>query len=123
MAPDQVPGKVTGSVGAAEVNAVATYLSGIVTADNLPQKLFLLHQFKPAMIPDIAAVTPQPGLAMVHHLDGFGTRAEKGATFDRLYRPGRFHLGYKLFYDEDVGLYTPPEILAFPQVPDYVSYQ
>jgi hypothetical protein len=123
MAPDKVPGKVTGSVGAAEINAVAAYLSGIVTELNLPQKLLLLHQFKVTMIPDIAAVQPHPGLAIVHHLDGFGTRAEKTATFNRLYRPGRFNLGYKLFYDEDVGIYTPPEVLAFRQVPDYVSYQ
>jgi hypothetical protein len=123
MAPDQVPGKVTGSVGAAEVNAVGAYVAGIVAEKNLPEKLFLLHQFKVTMIPDIAAVTPQPGLAIVHHLDGFGTRSEKNATFNRLYRPGRFHLGYKLFYDEDVGMYTPPEVLGFQHVPDYVSYQ
>jgi hypothetical protein len=123
MGPNQVPGKVTGSVGAAEVNAVAAYLAGIVAEKNLPQKLFLLHQFKVSMIPDIAAVTPQPGLAIVHHLDGFGTRGEKNATFNRLFQPGRFHLGYKLFYDEDVNIYTPPEVLGFAQVPDYVSYQ
>jgi hypothetical protein len=123
MAPGQIPGKVTGAVGAAEINAVAAYLSGIVTERNLPQKLLLLHQFKAAMIPDIAAVAPQRGLAIVHHLDGFGTRGEKAATFNRLYRPGRFHLGYKLFYDEDVGIYTPAEVLAFQHVPDYVSYQ
>jgi hypothetical protein len=123
MAPDQVPGKVTGAVGAAEVNAVAAYVAGIIAEKNLPQKLFLLHQFKVSMIPDLAAVTPQPGLAIVHHLDGFGTRAEKNATFNRLYQPGRFHLGYKLFYDEDVGIYTPAEVLGFQHVPDYVSYQ
>jgi hypothetical protein len=123
MAPNQVPGKVTGSVGAAEINAVAAYVAGIVAERNLPQKLFLLHQFKVTMIPDIAAVTPQPGLTIVHHMDGFGTRAEKNATLNRLFRPGRFHLGYKLFYDEDVGMFTPPDVLAFPQVPDYVSYQ
>jgi hypothetical protein len=75
MGPNQVPGTVTGAVGAAEVNAVSSYLSGIVAEGNLPQKLLLLHQFRVSMIPDIAAVTPQPGLAIVHHLDGFGTRA------------------------------------------------
>jgi hypothetical protein len=123
MAADQVPGKVTGAVGAAEVNAVAAYLAGIIAEKNLPQKLFLLHQFKVSMIPDIAAVTPQPGLAIVHHLDGFGTRAEKNATFNRLFQPGRFHLGYKLFYDEDVGMYSPADVLGFQHVPDYVSYQ
>ena len=123
MAADQVPGKVTGAVGAAEVNAVAAYVAGIIAERNLPQKLFLLHQFKVSMIPDIAAVTPQPGLAIVHHLDGFGTRAEKNATFNRLFQPGRFHLGYKLFYDEDVGMYSPADVLGFQHVPDYVSYQ
>ncbi len=123
MAPDQVPGKVTGAVGAAEVNAVAAYVAGIIAEKNLPQKLFLLHQFKVSMIPDLAAVTPQPGLAIVHHLDGFGTRAEKNATFNRLFQPGRFHLGYKLFYDEDVGMYSPADVLGFQHVPDYVSYQ
>ncbi len=123
MGPNEVPGKVTGAVAAAEVNAVAAFVAGIVAEKNLPEKLFLLHQFKASMIPDIAAVAPQPGLAIVHHLDGFGTRSEKDATFKRLYRPGRFHLGYKLFYDEDVNIYTPPEMLAFAQVPDYVSYQ
>jgi hypothetical protein len=123
MAADQVPGKVTGAVGAAEVNAVAAFVAGIIAEKNLPQKLFLLHQFKVSMIPDIAAVTLQPGLAIVHHLDGFGTRSEKNATFNRLYQPGRFHLGYKLFYDEDVGIYTPAEVLGFQHVPDYVSYQ
>jgi hypothetical protein len=123
MGPNEVPGKVTGAVDAAEVNTVAAFVSGIVAEKNLPQKLFLLHQFKASMIRDIAAVTPQPGLAIVHHLDGFGTRSEKNATFKRLYQPGRFHLGYKLFYDEDVNIYTAPEVLAFAQVPDYVSYQ
>jgi hypothetical protein len=123
MAADQVPGKVTGAVSAAEVNAVAAYVAGIIAEKNLPQKLFLLHQFKVSMIPDIAAVTPQPGLAIVHHLDGFGTRAEKDATFNRLFQPGRFHLGYKLFYDEDVGMYSPADVLGFQHVPDYVSYQ
>jgi hypothetical protein len=53
----------------------------------------------------------------VHHLDGFGTRAEKNATFNRLYRPGRFNLGYKLFYDEDVGIYTPPRCSHFSTYP------
>jgi hypothetical protein len=123
MAPDQVPGKVTGAVSAAEVNGVAAYVAGIVREKNLPQKLFLLHQFKASMIPDLAAVEPQPGLAIVHHLDGFGTRAEKDATMKRLFQPGRFHLGYKLFHDEDVGIYTPADVLAFANVPDYVSYQ
>jgi hypothetical protein len=123
MGPNQVPGKVIGAVRAAEVNAVSAYVAGIVKAKNLPEKLFILHQFRSSMIPDIAAVQKRPGLAMVQHLDGFGTRSEKDATFNRLKRPKQFHIGYKLFYDEDVNMYGPRDLLRMKPVPAYVSYQ
>jgi hypothetical protein len=123
MAADQVPGRVIGSVRAAEVNVVSRYVADIVRVHNLPEKLFLLHQFSSSMIPDIAAVQRRPGLAMVQHIDGFGTRAEKDATFARLRRPAQFHVGYKLFYDEDINIYTPREVLRFRPTPEYVSYQ
>jgi hypothetical protein len=123
MGPAQVPGKVVGQVSAAEINAVSAYLADIVREKDLPEKLFLLHQFRAAMIPDIAAVEARPGLAMVQHLDGFGTRAAKDATSRALRRPDQFHLGYKLFYDEDINMYAPADVLAFQPAPEYVSYQ
>jgi hypothetical protein len=123
MAAGQVPGRTIGRVSAAEVNAVSAYVAGIVRERGLPEKLFILHQFRASMIPDIARVQARPGLAMVQHIDGFGTRSEKDATFSRLRRPKQFHIGYKLFYDEDVRLYTPRDVLAFRPVPEYVSYQ
>lgn len=123
MPPGQIPGRTIGSVSAAEINAVSAYAADIVRRHNLPEKLFLLHQFRASMIPDIARVQRRPGLAMVQHLDGFGTRAEKDATFARLRRPHQFHIGYKLFYDEDINLYRPREVLTFKPAPEYVSYQ
>jgi hypothetical protein len=123
MPPGQVPGRTIGRVSAAEVNAAAAYVAQIVRDRKLPEKLFLLHQFRTSMIPDIAAIRPRPGLAMVQHLDGFGTRTEKDATSNRLRRPYQFHLGYKLFYDEDIRRYTPREVLAFRPAPEYISYQ
>jgi hypothetical protein len=123
MPPGQVPGRDIGQVSAAEVNAVSEYVADIVRERNLPEKLFLLHQFRASMIPDIEAVQVRPGLAMVQHIDGFGTRAQKDETYGLLRRPQQFHLGYKLFYDEDVDLYTPQEVLAFQPAPEYVSYQ
>jgi hypothetical protein len=119
-----VPGRTIGTVSAAEINAVSAYLAAIVRQYHLPQKLLLLHQFKDGMITPLGDVVPRPGLALVHHLDGFGTRSEKEATFRRLWRSGRgMHLGYKLFYDEDVKMYAPAEVLRFKPVPDYISYQ
>jgi len=120
---NQVPGKVIGQVSAAEVNEASAYVADLVRAKQLPEKLFLLHQFRRHMLPDIEKIVPRPGLAMVQHVDGFGTRAAKDATYAAVRRPEQFHLGYKLFYDEDVARYGPAEVLAFSHVPEYVSYQ
>jgi len=123
MPPGKIPGRTIGSVSAAEINAVSAYVAEIVRQRNLPEKLFLLHQFRASMIPDISRVQRRPGLAMVQHVDGFGTRSEKDATFARLRRPHQFHIGYKLFYDEDVNIYRPRDLLRFAPTPEYVSYQ
>jgi hypothetical protein len=123
MPKGKVPGKTIGRVGAAEVNRVSAYLSGLVEAHKLPEKLFVLHQFRASMLPDITRIKKQPGLALVQHVDGFGTRAEKDATWNRLRRPQQFHLGYKLFYDEDVKRYGAADVLKFKPVPELVSFQ
>jgi hypothetical protein len=123
MPPGKVPGKTIGKVGAAEVNSVSRYVSGLVTAHKLPEKLFVLHQFRASMLPDVRRIEKRAGLAMVQHVDGFGTRSEKDATWRRLKRPQQFHLGYKLFYDEDVRRYRAADVLKFKPVPDLVSFQ
>ena len=123
MPAGKVPGKTIGSVSAAEVDSVSAYVSGLVAQHRLPQKLFVLHQFRASMLPDVQKVRKRPGLAMVQHVDGFGTRGEKNATWNRLRRPQQFHMGYKLFYDEDIKRYGPADVLRFRPVPDLVSYQ
>jgi hypothetical protein len=123
MPPGKVPGRTIGSVRAAEVNAVSAYVSGLVQQHRLPQKLFVLHEFRGTMLPDVQQIRKRPGLAMVQHVDGFGTRSEKDATWRRLKRPQQFHMGYKLFYDEDVRRYGPADVLRFKPVPELISYQ
>jgi hypothetical protein len=123
MGPGQVPGGPIGHVSAAEVNQVSAYVAQIVQERNLPEKLFLLHEFRSTMITDIATVKTREGLAMVQHIDGFGSRAAKDATFAHLVRPQQFHIGYKLFYRQDVNLYLPKDVLRFKPTPEYVSYQ
>ncbi len=123
MPPGKVPGRTIGSVKAAEVNEVSQYVAGLVAKHRLPQKLFVLHQFRASMLPDITRIAKRPGLALVQHVDGFGTRSEKDATYARLRRPQQFHLGYKLFYDEDIKRYTPAEVLRFKPAPELISYQ
>lgn len=123
MPPGKVPGKTIGRVEAAEVNEVSAYVSGLVAKHGLPEKLFVLHQFRASMLQDVERIEKPAGLAMVQHVDGFGTRSEKDATWDRLKRPEQFHLGYKLFYDEDVKRYGAKDLLGFDDVPELISFQ
>ena len=76
-----------------------------------------------SMLPDVQKIQKRPGLAMVQHVDGFGTRSEKDATWQRLRRPQQFHMGYKLFYDEDVNRYQAKDVLRFTPVPELISFQ
>ena len=123
MGPRQVPGRRIGSVSADEVNRTAGWLSRLVQRHRLPEKLFVLHQFRPSMLAAPQAIRRQPGLAMVQHVDGFGTPRQKLATYHAVARPDRFYLGFKLFYDEDRRLMSPDRVRAIRPRVRYVSYQ
>jgi len=118
-----VPGRRIGSVGAAEVNRVSRWLDDLTARAGLPQKVFLLHQFRTDMIRRIGAVRTRPNLATIQHVDGFGTPRAKLATFHRVARPERFALGFKLFYDEDVRRMNARQVLAIRPRVSYVSFQ
>lgn len=123
MAPGEVPGEVIGGVSAAEVNEVATWLSGIVRDGDLPQKLFVLHQFTVSMITEPEQLATPPGLAVVQHIDGFGSPENKRGKYAQLQRPAQLHPGFKLFYDEDTPTLSPAETLGLSPPPDLVTYQ
>jgi hypothetical protein len=122
--PDQVPGTVIGSVDAAKVNEVARWVAGIVRDRDLPEKLFVVHQFTPNMIRDKATVVRPPGLAVTMNVDGFGDRANKVSKYRLFTHDGvRFHDGIKLFYSEDTGLMAPRSVLGLTPPPDLIVYE
>lgn len=123
MGPGQVPAQVIGSVRAAEVNRVSGWLAGLVRRRDLPEKPFVLHQFRTTMLPDIGRISPRPGLALVQHVDGFGTPGQKLATYRTVARPRQFRMGFKLFYDEDTRLLGARDVRRIRPVVRYVSYQ
>jgi hypothetical protein len=123
MGPGQVPGRVIGSVDASEVNAVSQWLSDLVIGNDLPQKLFVVHQFKSTMITNRDQLVPRPGLAWVLHMDGFGSQQLKLQTYSFVQVERPFFNGFKLFYDEDTNIFQPGEILLLDPVPDLVTYQ
>jgi hypothetical protein len=119
----QVPATVVGSVRAAEVNRTSLWLSHLVRREGLPQKLFVLHQFRLSMMPDIQRIVHRPGLAMVQHTDGFGTRGQKLATYHAVARPQQFRQGFKLFYHWDKHRFRPAEVRRIRPAVSFVSYQ
>lgn len=130
LKPGQRPSRQIGTTDAATINKVSAYLAGLVEQENLPEKLFIVHQFQTRMIPDREQVIARPGLSTVVHVDGFGPQNTKKDTYRVLSatqgaaRPnGQIFNGFKLFLDEDTNLMTPAEAMALSPQPDLVSYQ
>ncbi len=124
MGPHEVPGRTIGGTDAAAVNAVSAYLAALVDRERLPQKLLIVHQFTPWMIAHRDGVIPRRGLALVFHIDGFGGRAVKLAAYHQLaVRRGPFFNGFKLFYHQDVRMFSARETLRLTPSPDLITYE
>jgi hypothetical protein len=123
MDPGEVPGRVIGHVGAREVNATAAWLSQLVAKYDLPQKLFLVHEFTDGMVPEAELKRP-PGLAYVLNVDGFGTQTLKVAKYKSFMAQAHgFRRGFKLFYHEDTDTMTPREVMHLHPRPDVIVYE
>ena len=113
-----------GSTTAAEVNEVSAYLSDLTVRNNLPEKLFIVHQFRATMIKNRDKLVDRPGLATTIHIDGFGTQQVKKDVFKVLApRTPELHVAFKLFYDEDTDMMTPKEAMALRPRPELITYQ
>ncbi len=125
MGPGQRPNQVVGSVTAAEVNRVSEWLSDLVIENDLPEKMFIVHQFQTRMIKNREDLVDRPGLATIIHADGFGGRAIKLQTYSLLQVDAPLWNGFKLFIDEDTNIFQPADVLAFDTVPvpDLITYQ
>ena len=123
MGPRQVPARTVGHVGAAEVNRTSAWLARLTSARGLPEKLFVVHQFRVDMVRHVERVAARPGLAMVQHVDGFGTRRQKLDTYRAIARPRQFTMGFKLFYDEDVHRMGARDVQRIRPTVRFVSFQ
>ena len=119
----EVPGQVIGQVDAREVNATSAWLAQLVARHDLPEKLFVVHQFTEDMVDD-TQLKPRDGLAMVLNADGFGTEPVKVAKYHEFARAARtLDHGFKLFYREDAGLMSPAQVLRLRPAPAVVVYE
>jgi hypothetical protein len=122
----ELPGVYIGSMSAADINWTLAYLSRLVTAYHLPQKVLIVHQFTYSMVPQWAQIEPQPGVALVFDMDGFGGQGIKTANYGHYVRdedlPFRFG-AIKLFYTQDTPLFSPAQVLQLQPTPSMVLYQ
>ncbi len=126
LKPNQVHLTQIGTVDAAEINEVARWLAEIVREEVLPQKLFLLHQFRFSMITNRDRLETPDELAVVIQMDGQGSLGSKYTTWNVLTEGTEdqgFRWGWKNFYDEDSPTATPAQVLDLTPVPVFVSYQ
>lgn len=126
LAPGQMHMRDIGSVGAAEVNATSAWLADLTAQHKLPQKLFLLHQFRLDMLPDRAGLdVSRNELAYVVQMDGHGSQAQKQDTWNAMLQgaPPQLRFGWKNFHQYDAPMLTPEETMRMVPAPWFVSYQ
>ena len=126
LGPGQLPLQQIGSLSTAQINGVGEWLERLTASKHLPQKLFVIHQFKLSMIRDESALkTNYDDLAVLIHMDGQGTPPSKVNTWNAVVRtaPKGLPLGWKNFYKEDHPTMTPQQTMVQKPQPVMISYQ
>jgi len=126
LKPRELPLEQIGSASIREVNLTAAWLAALTARDQLPQKLFLLHEFRESMLPGRDRLdTNHPELAYVIQMDGQGSQAQKLDTWKAIIAspPAHVQFGWKNFYQKDTSLRSPKATMQLTPRPWYVSYQ
>jgi hypothetical protein len=115
-----------GSVSAREINSVYGWLADLTAKNTLPQKLFVLHQFRLSMIgSDQPLARDRDEVALLIHMDGQGPPGSKDETWRAVVgaAPKGVPFGWKNFYDEDVPMLSPAQTMIKRPAPVMISYQ
>lgn len=129
MLPKQTPNHFYGQTTGEAINAVITYLSGIVTKEGLPEKALVFHKVNNYVVKNVDVIAPAPGVAVIESIDGYGNKWVKANTYAFLIKtkPAGIHPGFKLFFDEDrqhgQQLMSPAEVMKLVPPPEYVMYE
>lgn len=129
MPPGKIPGKVIGTVDAADINFAIRYLARIVDENNLPPKILVVHRFTKRMVTNHNRINLVPEVQVVMDMDGWGPATLKKDSY-RAYiaaEPVQY-TGIKLFYKNDLknkssGLLTPEQIMRLDPVPMFILFQ
>ena len=122
------PGAKIGTMNAEDINFAVRYLSEIVSANNLPPKVLVVHRFTRNMLTGTKNIRLDPRVQVVIDMDGWGNPWLKYDSYRDYVQaePVQF-TGFKLFYHNDTKkgapLLTPSEVLRLTPPPLYIQYQ
>jgi hypothetical protein len=126
LGPNQLPLQQIGGVDAAVINQVGQWLDEFTRQRHLPQKLFVVHQFRLSMIGNEPALRSRyDDIALLIHMDGQGSQPNKDATWRSVVAaaPKGVPFGWKDFTKEDHPMLTPQQTMAHQPQPTMISYQ
>lgn len=122
------PGSRIGTIDAGDINYISGELARIVTRNNLPPKVLVVHRFTRNMVTNYQKIVHRPEVQIVVNMDGWGAPSLKREAY-RDYvagEPVQF-TGFKIFYHNDTRrgdpLMTPQDLLSLEPAPLYVQYQ
>lgn len=125
--PDEYPLIDIGHIDASVINRTQDLLSQIVIENRLPNKVLIVHQFRPSMITNKALIQPSERVETVIDADGFGAPALKLDQWNRVIRDdGVQRAGIKLFYKHDArtgGMMSETDVMALSPAPLVIVYQ
>ena len=118
-----IPGTDLGHITGAQLNEVQAWLNEIA-AQTGERKLFIVHQFNDRMMSGKDALIDYPYVDLIWDADGFGPPSPKIDDY-RQYaaEPGFEHGAIKIFYQYDLPLMTPAQVLGLEPRPVFVIYQ
>lgn len=126
LGPDQIPLEQIGGVDAQEINSVITWLADLTTAEHLPQKLLILHQFKLSMIGSEQTLNrSRQQVSLLIQMDGQGPPELKDQTWAAVTAaaPPGIPFGWKNFYRNDTPTATPEQTMNKKPTPLLISYE
>jgi len=120
----QVPGANIGQLYAAQINEIQARMNEIGAEIGL-NRVLILHQFRPSMLPDKAFIEDYPYVELVIDGDGVGPANVKVSNYTTYASEPAFEFGgFKLFpTDGDYPLLTPAEVMSLEPQPMVIIYQ
>jgi len=68
------PGKVVGTLDAADINFVSDYLANLVRENNLPPKILIIHRYTEGMVTNYQQIKTRPEVQFIMDMDGWGDK-------------------------------------------------